>query len=53
MDIRMTFHHIVNCGIGGWCFLRLINGGFLGAPKLLQTLDVTVHVVDLVGHYPR
>ena len=52
MKVRRHFSQISNCGIGGWCILRLFVGGFWGDPGLLYTLDLMVHVVYLVKHYP-
>ena len=52
MEVRRQFHHISKCGIGGWCILSLVGGGFWGDPGLLYKIDLTVHVVDLVEHYP-
>ena len=52
MEVRRHFYHISNCGLDGWHTLSFIRCGFVGVPGLLQTLDVMVHVVELIERFP-
>ena len=52
-DITRQFINTVKCGLRGWSILKLDESGFVGAPKLIQNLDVSLHVVDLLKHYLR
>ena len=47
MESRRNFCQIIKCGLSGWRILKLVKDGFVGAPVLLENIDVTVHVLDL------
>ena len=44
MEVRSNCYQIIKFILGGWCILRLVGGGFVGALDLLNTLDIMVHV---------
>ena len=48
--VQKALFHIVKCVLGGWCIMRFIVGGFVGAPNLLHYLDAAVLLIDLVVH---
>ena len=52
MEAIRICYHINKCILGGWFILSFFSGGFVGTPNLLQTLDIAVHVVYIVEHYP-
>ena len=48
MEVKNHFQYIEKCGLDGYRILSQSRGGFVGALNLLQTLNVVVHLVDLV-----
>ena len=48
MYIWRRLHHITKRGLIGCCILRLVGGEVFGSANLCHTIDVVVHVVDIV-----
>ena len=53
MWVRRHFLYIVKGVRVDWYILNLVRGGFDGSTNLLLTLDITLHVVELMAHHPR
>ena len=53
MYTKRKSYHIIKCELGGLCILNLFEGVFFGDHGIQQTLDVVVHVLYVVGKYPR
>ena len=49
IEVRGKFQDMVKYELGGWHILGLAEGRFVGAPEIIQTLDVTLHVVITCG----
>ena len=48
IEVRRHFFHILKCGLNDWFIFKFIGGGFIGAPNLIQNLDVAVNLIDIV-----
>ena len=45
MDVRRQLYHIGDYGLDSWHILKYIQGVFVGATKLLQTIYVSVYIL--------